>query len=321
MHQKSNHKNPVEKRVIAFGEVLWDHLPSGKILGGAPFNFAFRMRSLGHDARLVSCVGRDQLGEEVLQQMTRLKMDLSLIQRDDFRSTGVVQVTLDDGQPDFHIVEDVAYDHIALSDALLQETLNTGYIYWGTLIQRSDESRNTLRQLIENSTGELIFLDLNLRKSCFSYETVDYSLNHSTILKLNDTEVDVISKLLNIPNISIPNFCQQIMSRYHLDVCLVTMGERGAFCMSEQTSVYCPGYQIVVADTIGAGDAFSAGFLHQWLETRDLKSACAFGNALGALVAMQQGATQPVAKTDIQDMLTSGRERIVDPTLNAYMQM
>lgn len=321
MHHKSNPKNLNKKRILAFGEVLWDLLPSGKILGGAPFNFAFRMHSLGYDIRLVSRVGNDELGEEVLERMAHLKMNPSLIQRDDSYPTGMVHVTLTGAQPDFQIAENVAYDHIVLSNNLIQAVSTTDCFYFGTLIQRSNKSSTTLRRLVESSTEKLFFLDLNLRKSCFSRETVDYSLNHATILKLNDEEVDAISQMLSISKASIHNFCQQIMSRYALDVCLVTMGDKGVFGISKENAVYSPGYRVAVVDTIGAGDAFAAGFLHKWLEAQDLKSACNLGNALGALIAMQQGGTQPITITEIQDMLDSDRLRIVEPVLAPYIEM
>lgn len=309
------------KNIIAFGEVLWDILPQGRKLGGAPFNFSYRMHSLGHHAQMVSRIGRDKPGDDVLKQMQLLGMDVTFIQTDQLYATGTVNVVLNQGQPDFHIVEEAAYDYIHQSESLINQVKQADCFYFGTLVQRAARSRQTLNSLIEMIPEGCLFLDLNLRKNCYSPSTVESSLHHASILKLNDEEVQEVSHMLGISGLSIPSFCEQIMTRYGIDISLVTLGEKGVFAMTEQKALYCPGYQVIVSDTVGSGDAFSAGFLHQWLQEFDIQQACEFGNALGALVATQTGATDTVLLAEIGHMICPDKKRIIDSRLSAFFDL
>ena len=177
------------KRILSYGETLWDMLPDGDVLGGAPFNFACRAGSLGDRAVMVSRLGRDDLGRKALDQIAALGMDAALIQLDEDLPTGTVRVSFDEkGVPDFYIVPDVAYDNIVMNAALGEAAASADCFCFGTLIQRAEASRRTLYELLEASPGSIKFLDMNLRKNCFSQETIAQSLQKADMLKLNDGE-------------------------------------------------------------------------------------------------------------------------------------
>jgi fructokinase len=305
----------MKKRILAFGEILWDILPDKTILGGAPFNFAYRLNSLGDEGLFVSSLGRDELGESALEHVRKLGMDTSLLQQNREFPTGTVDVSFDENHmPDYVINPGVAYDHIQLTEELLDAASNVNCLCFGTLIQRSEKSRQTLHALIEASVGAVRFLDINLRKDCYSRETIIYSLEKANILKLNDDEVFKLREILEIPGENFPRFCEFVINEFGLDRVLVTFGEKGAFARSAGgEEVYVPGYRIDLADSLGAGDAFSAAFVHTLLRGHSLKSACDLGNALGALVAGTHGATAVISESEITNFIESGAGREYHP--------
>jgi fructokinase len=295
----------MKKHILAFGEILWDLLPNGAVLGGAPFNFAYRVNSLGDRAIMVSRLGCDELGQRAWDQATAAGIETTFIQRDNRHPTGIVNVRVDaQGNPDFTIVPKVAYDFIELSDALLVEAARADCLCFGTLIQRHTVSRNTLAVLLDALPETRKLLDINLRKDCHSPQTIQTSLEAADILKLNEDEVCYLAGLFATPAEPLPDFCQRMMERWQLSHCVVTLGDRGAFAASnEGERVYVPGYEVKVQDTCGAGDAFTAGFIHGLLRGQFLAECCRLGNALGALVATQSGATVPVPRQQLKDFL------------------
>jgi fructokinase len=283
------------KTVVAFGETLWDLLPSGPVLGGAPCNFAYRVNSLGDRGLLVTRLGRDELGRKAFQSLQDLGMDTALVQRDDVRPTGTVPVTIDvRGVPDFTIVKDVAYDYIAPSTV---EGVDA--VCFGTLVQRAPASREALSRLLGDHPVALKFCDINLRKDCFTRETIEASLDWSDILKLNEDELGHLGRLFGLQGRDVESLARQIADRWYLEACVVTLGERGVLAVSEDERVEIPGRKVEVVDTIGSGDAFSAAFVHLWLRERPLQECCFFGNALGAMVARTAGATAPIPVDEI----------------------
>jgi fructokinase len=190
----------------------------------------------------------------------------------------------------------VAYDFIEPTEGLRDAVTRADCLCFGTLVQRSRRTRQTLYGLLEATPDCLKVLDINLRKDCYSRDTVQYSLGHADLLKLNDDEVRMLGELLEISCSGPVEFCQRIVERYPVQHCLVTFGESGALCCSRTGQVvYEPGYRVEVADSIGSGDAFTAGFVHRFLHGATVQEACHFGNGLGALVATQVGATQVVS--------------------------
>lgn len=287
--------------ILAFGELLWDLLPSGPVLGGAPANFAFRMNALGAQTLLISRLGRDALGEAAFAQLAALGMDTSQIQWDDALPTGTVPVRLDArGNPDFTIVPNVAYDRIECTGALVELAGQVKCICFGTLVQRAERSRQTLHTLLSSAPRALKLLDLNLRKECYTEETIAASLEQATILKLNEAEMNHLAALFSLPSGSLEDFARAAIGKWQLTHCLVTLGERGAFAASAQgEAAHSPGYEVELADTCGSGDAFSAGFLYELLRGQPTADCLEAGNALGAIVATQHGATQPISRADL----------------------
>jgi fructokinase len=310
----------MQKTILAFGETLWDLLPSGPALGGAPFNFACRIRSLGDGGIIVTRLGRDEQGRKALEQIVALGMDASHVQTGDPHPTGTVHVTLDGkGDPDYFIVPEAAYDFINVTPELLELALAADCFCFGTLAQRAPASRQALHLLLDVAAKGVRFLDINLRKDCFFRETITESLTRANVLKLNLQEAHYLAELFEISLASLPDFCDEIMEEWSLTTCLVTLGEHGAFAASaDETKVYVPGYEIKVADTCGAGDAFSAGFSHEFLRGKALAECCQLGNALGAMVAMQRAATTPISIEEVWHFLNTKRRRFHEPSLRPF---
>ena len=282
--------------VIAFGEILFDNLPGGvSVLGGAPGNFAFRLQSLGVPVRIVSRLGRDALGAQATQQLVQAGLSAEFLQYDSQFPTGTVDVTLHCGNPSFVINRDVAYDQISLEDGLRRLASGTPLIYFGTLIQRSRLSRQSLYALLDSAPKAIHFLDINLRRECYDLDTVRESLQRAQVLKLNIEESKELARMLAIRSQDLSSFCQCLFSLFPIHTCVVTRGAAGAFaCTRNGEEIDLPGYQVTVADTIGAGDAFSAGFAAGLLTGQSLKDCCEQGNILGALTATTTGGMTPI---------------------------
>ncbi len=314
--------------IVSYGEVLWDLLPTGAVLGGAPFNFAYRAGSLGHRGRMISRVGEDDLGRRALRAVEGLGLETGTIQRDAGRPTGTVQVVFDERRnPSYTIVPDVAYDFIEPTADLLRAAAEADCFCFGTLVQRSPVSRATLGRLLDAFRGRFVLLDLNLRKDCWDRDTVLDSLGRADILKLNEEEMRVLAGLCGLtaagpgagPGLPAPaeepaalagDLLHGPAGVSGLRIVVVTLGERGALAVARGgETVYHPGFEVELKDPIGSGDAFSAGFLHQLLLDRPLEEACRFGNALGAAVAAQEGATRPVPPAELERLLRGERTR------------
>jgi len=310
---------PDTKTVLAFGEILWDLLPTGTTLGGAPFNFVYRVHALGNRGLMVSRVGDDENGRKAIEMVRSLGLDTSLVQVDAVHPTGTVNVFLDaDNNPDYYIVPGTAYDHIEPTEALAEAAGVCDCFCFGTLVQRSPETRDTLYRLLDLAGDALKFLDINLRKDCYREETVRESLRRADVLKLNDGEARELAGMLGLPLESLTQFAHAITRQAALKYCVITLGARGALGVSGKgEEVYVPGCRVDVADTLGSGDAFSAGFVHSLLGGEGLAAACEFGNILGALVATQKGGTAPVTQADIESFRKTPRDRVVDEDVSS----
>lgn len=309
------------KTIVAVGEVLWDLLPEGARLGGALFNLAARINRLGDRALMVSRLGTDPLGDEALEAVRSLGLETTFLQRDPDHPTGTVQVRFDEKRiPDYFIVPEVAYDYIESSDALADAVTQADCLCFGTLVQRSEPTRNALVHLLDCAEDCLKVLDINLRKDCYCRETVEYSLGHADLLKLNDDEVGALTGLLDLSCDDPVDFCAEMMTRYPMQHCLVTFGENGALVVSRSGEViYEGGYRVEVVDTLGSGDAFTAGFVHRYLHGQTVRDACCFGNKLGAMVAMQVGGTEPISPEMIARFEHNSVARNILPELERFM--
>ncbi len=285
--------------MVAFGEILWDLLPDRVILGGAPFNFAYRIHSLGHNASIISSVGNDDRGKEALIKVHNLGMPTDHIQKEERYPTGTVEVFLDkDKKPDYNIITDVAYDHIRLEDSLSSLIKKADCLCFGSLAQRNIESRETLQALLASFNGRFRLYDINLRKHCYDPDVIHSSLLMTDLLKMNDEEAVEMNELLQLNGEGLKGIGEAIIRQYPVQACVITLGSNGVLALSRNDEiVYEPGYQVLMQDPLGAGDAFSAGFVSQLLAGSDLRRACRFGNQLGAIVATQAGATQTISRT------------------------
>ncbi|MFA5328388.1 MAG: carbohydrate kinase [Prolixibacteraceae bacterium] len=298
-------------KIAAFGELLWDLLPNGKVLGGAPANFIYRINSFGDKGTLLSKIGNDKAGKEAREALLKLGVSDENIQTDYEFPTGTVKVKIDNsGNPDFNIITDVAYDHIEINAEMIDAFSQADCVCFGTLVQRYGISKNTLRELIHESPDVVKFLDINLRKKCYTAATVEDSLKMTNILKTNDEELLIAREMLGMKNVSLKDLAQETIEKYNLEILLCTLGSNGAFCLTkEDIFYYDPGYQISLGDTVGSGDAFSAGFVHYYMNGFALDEALSFGNAAGALVATTTGATSPITKQEILDFMVIPHNR------------
>lgn len=304
-------------KIVAYGEILWDLLPNGELLGGAPANFIFRINSFGDKGSFISRLGNDKLGLKARSEVLEIGLSDEHIQTDYEFPTGTVKVKIDElGNPDFTIIRDVAYDHIELSSEMIDIVKDADCLYFGTLIQRYGISKNTLNELIKESNNAIKFLDINLRKDCYTEETIRESLTTCTILKINESELLTVKQLLNLYCNELKNMAGELVSRYELDLILVTLGFCGAFLISRNSEIcYSAGYCINPVDTVGSGDAFSAGFIHSHLLGNDLQTSLDFGNAAGALAATTEGATSPFLKEDVLSFMQTNHKRTIHKEL------
>ena len=283
-------------KIIAFGELLWDVLPSGPVLGGAPANFCFRATTLGLKAKLVSRVGNDNFGEIAIKELGKRGVDTSLVQIDEKLPTGTVQVEFDEKRnANYNILRDVAYDNISVTDELLKDCEDATILCFGSLVLRSQGNQKTLSTLLSAAKSATKICDINLRKDCYTPETLKFCLLNADILKLNDQEALKLIEIFNLPYKTYQDFARSSIEMYQLKTCLVTRAENGVFaCKSDGTEIDLPGNAVEVQDTIGSGDAFTAGFTAKFESKASLEECCEFGNSLGAAVATTKGGMSQV---------------------------
>lgn len=291
--------------VISFGELLWDLLPAGAVMGGAPANFAYRLNSLGEPTVLVSRVGMDELGDRAVELLAQAGLRTDFIQREPARPTGTVPIILNaDGSPDFTILPDVAFDYIELTPELLGLAPQARCIAFGTLAQRTETSRATLISLLDAAESALKLCDLNLRKDCFTPDTIRGSLERADIVKLNEDELKYLASLFGYRGGLISDLAKKLLEQWKLDVCVVTLGAKGALAVTKRAeTIEARSRGVEVVDTCGAGDAFTAGFIKKFLDGAELHSAVAFGNRLGGVVASQPGATTPIPQHTLNELM------------------
>lgn len=301
--------------ILTFGELLWDLLPESRHLGGAPFNLACRLRELGADARIASRVGNDALGADALATASRLGMDVSLVQRDGHAPTGTVEVRIGPGgSPEFVITSDTAFDRIDAEPALLAAASAAGCVCYGTLAQRGLRSRATLRSVLDHARDALAMCDLNLRPEGYSRDIVEESLARADVVKLNESEAMAAGELLGLPGRDIDAIVAAMLQQYGVRMATVTFGERGAVGWDEDGRVYAAGYRVAVADTVGAGDAFAAGFVHAVLAGGGMTAALEAGTLMGACAVTVPGGTTRL-DTGAMERLRASGNRCADPRL------
>jgi fructokinase len=293
---------PLVGAIVGVGEVLWDLLPSGRQLGGAPFNFAFHCHQLGHPAVMVSRVGRDELGNEIRAALQDRGLTDAFVQEDPHRPTGTVPVTLgSDGQPAFTITEDVAFDYLAPEpswDALFGQAVA---VCFGTLAQRSSAGHQAVERAVSFARNPLTIFDVNLRQHFYDRKTIEASLRACRWVKLNEDELDVLFALLQLEGRTPSAILRDLRRRFPIELACVTRGEHGCLVQTSDEEIVVPGRRVSVVDTIGAGDAFTAGLLVATLEGRSLGEAASFANRLAGKVAAAAGGTPLIDRKELED--------------------
>ncbi len=283
--------------IVGIGELLWDNLPSGRRLGGAPANVAYHATALGGQGFIVSCVGNDDDGHDIMEKMDELGIDRDYVTIHPELPTGKSLVNVDSrGVPDFAIAENVGWDAIPMMPGLLNLARKADAVVYGTLAQRSEISRATIRAFVSASRSDALrVLDLNLRSPYYSDEVLQWSLNSCNILKLNEEELQVIARLLKVENAG-TQVLDQILDQFSIDLIALTQGEKGSLLYSGKEQCAHEGYVTSVVDTVGAGDAFTASLTLGFLEGYNLEAISSYANRVAAHVCSQAGATPPIPK-------------------------
>lgn len=279
-----------KKIIVGLGEILWDVFPEGKILGGAPANFAYIASQLGFNGYAVSAIGQDSLGDEILNSLQEKKLDY-LLERVNF-PTGTVQVTLDKkGIPQYEICENVAWDNIPFTAPTEELAKQCRAVCFGSLAQRNEVSRTNIRRFLKATPKDAYrIFDINLRQHFYSRQLVEESLSICNILKINDEEVGIVAELFGWDTMSEEEVCQQLLRQYQLDILVETKGAVGSYVFTPSTSSYLETPKVKVADTVGAGDAFTGTFVASLLQGKTIREAHRLAVDISAYVCTQHGA-------------------------------
>jgi fructokinase len=282
----------MKKKVVGLGEVLWDLLPERTCLGGAPTNFAYITTLMGDQGIVASRVGEDSRGLEALRRMEEMGLDIDHVQTDRDHATGTVKVELDaKGQARFEIARPVAWDFLEWTKDWQNLAEDVSAVCFGSLAQRSEDSRTTLRRFIgATSSDALKIFDVNLRQSYYSEEILSESMRLADIVKVNNDELPKIMSLSKIPHKDELSSAKKLIEKYDLNLVCITRGGSGSLLVRETSASEHPGFKVRVADTVGSGDAFTAGLVHEYLHGASLDLMNEVANLVGAWVASEVGA-------------------------------
>lgn len=278
------------KKVVGIGEILWDVFPEGKVLGGAPANFAYHATQLGLEGYAISAIGKDDLGEEVLEVLKGKPLQYMLEETN--YPTGTVKVTLNgNGIPEYEICENVAWDNIPLTAGMKELAKQADAVCFGSLAQRHQVSRSTIQAFVGLvDANALKIFDINLRQSFFNKAIIVDSLQMANILKINEEELVRVAGLLDITDVGERLVCQRLMDNYDLKIVVLTRGENGSFVFSKDGSSFLDTPKVKVADTVGAGDSFTGAFVAGLLNGDDIAKAHKRAVEVSAYVCTQKGA-------------------------------
>ena len=290
--------------IVGMGEALWDVLPEGKKIGGAPANFAYHVSQFGFDSRVVSAVGNDELGDEILE-IFREKQLKHQLERVNY-PTGTVQVTLDNGGvPCYDIKEGAAWDNIPFTDDLKRLALSTRAVCFGSLAQRDEVSRATINRFLDtmpDMEGQLKIFDINLRQNFYTKEVLRESFRKCNVLKINDEELIIISRMFGYPGIDLQDKCWILLAKYNLKMLILTCGTNGSYVFTPGTVSFQETPKVPVADTVGAGDSFTAAFCSSVLQGKSIPEAHRLAVEVSAYVCTQSGA-MPVLPEALRNRL------------------
>ena len=278
--------------IVGMGEDLWDVLPEGKKIGGAPANFAYHISQFGLDSCVVSAVGDDKLGYEILDNFDKKKLNY-LIEKVPY-PTGTVQVELDEtGIPCYEIKEGVAWDNIPYTPALEELAKKTRAVCFGSLAQRSIVSRETINYFLDvmpDGEGQYKIFDINLRQGFYTKDTLCNSMQRCNVLKINDEELITVSRMFGYPDIDFQDKCWILLAKYNLKMLILTCGVNGSYVFTPGNISFVETPKVDVADTVGAGDSFTATFITGILKGKDVSEVHKHAVEVSAYVCTQNGA-------------------------------
>jgi fructokinase len=278
--------------VVGMGEALWDILPDGRKIGGAPANFAYHASQFGLDSCVVSAVGNDELGDETIKNLTSKGLNLMVPQIP--YPTGTVQVTLDsNGVPAYDIKEGVAWDNIPFTPELEALAKETQAVCFGSLAQRSIVSRETIHKFLDAMPDDgkrLKIFDINLRQSFYNKEIICESMKRCNILKINDEELVIISRMFGYPGIDLKDKCWLLIGKYKLNMLILTCGVNGSYVFTPGGMSFVETPKVEVADTVGAGDSFTGSFCAALLKGETVREAHRLAVKVSAFVCTRNGA-------------------------------
>lgn len=281
-----------KKLVVGVGELLFDVFPTGKKIGGAPVNFAYHVAQLGVESLAISAVGRDELGDEIISILNQ--RGVNYIVPRVAEPTGTVQVTLDSkGVPSYEICEGVAWDNIPYDQHITEVAQECAAVCFGSLAQRSEQSRKTIRLFLDSMPQDkqtLRIFDINLRQAFYSKEIIEESLKKCNVLKINDDEFATVGAMLGFEGSDFETGSRFLMNNYNLRMVIVTCGENGSYIFSEEGISFLPTPKVDVADTVGAGDSFTAAFVASLLKGCTIAEAHRKAVDVAAYVCTQSGA-------------------------------
>ena len=278
--------------IVGLGEVLWDVLPDGKKIGGAPANFAYHVGRFGYNSVAVSAIGEDRLGDETLAALDEkgLKYILPRVPY----PTGTVQVTLDDdGVPTYEIRENVAWDNVPFTPEIEEVARNCRAVCWGSLAQRNVVSRQTINKFLDtmpDGDGRLKIFDINLRQNFYTKEVLSESVSRCNVLKINDEELVAIGRMFGYPGLDMRDKCWLILGKYNLDMLVLTCGVNGSYVFTPGSVSFQETPSVEVADTVGAGDSFTGSFCASILSGMPVSEAHWLAVRVSAYVCTQNGA-------------------------------
>ncbi len=287
----------MKRLVVGLGEVLWDMLPEGRKIGGAPVNFAYHAGQFGIDTMAVSAIGNDKLGEDTIAEMNG--KHLNHIFPSVPYPTGSVQVKLDEkGVPAYDIKENVAWDNIPFTNEIESVARSCRAVCFGSLAQRNTVSRNTIRKFIESTpSGCIRIFDINLRQNFYTSNVIRDSLELCNILKINDEEIMLVSRMFNYDSSNIENVCRTIMEDFSLEMVILTCGTKGSYIFTKGGVSFMPTPKVNVADTVGAGDSFTGSFCAAILRGLPVAEAHKKAVEVSAYVCTQNGAMPEIPES------------------------
>ena len=284
--------------IVGIGEALWDVLPEGKKLGGAPANFAYHVSQFGLESCIVSAVGDDVLGQEIKDNFEEKKLN-HILETVPY-PTGTVQVEIDlNGVPQYEIKENVAWDNIQFTPEVEALAKRTRALCYGSLAQRNEVSRATINRFIDampKTEDTLIVFDVNLRQRFYTKEVLDESMRRCNVLKINDEELVTISRMLGYPGTDLQSKCWILLGRYDLKMLTLTCGVNGRYIFTSGNMSYLSTPMVEVADTVGAGDSFTATFTSSIIKGQTVAESHRRAVEVSAFVCTQHGATPILPK-------------------------